>query len=178
MSANVLGRRYAGALLDLGVKNAKADLYGRQLAAAAEVLGDPAVKKALSSPLFDAKFKREIIDQAAHELQLSPTVKNFLRLLIDKRRITILQAITAKYAELLDEHNGIARATVCSAVELDTAALARLRVLLQRKVGRRIELTAHTDPSVVGGLRVQVGSKVYDATIASHLRRLREKLKH
>jgi F-type H+-transporting ATPase subunit delta len=178
MSANVLSRRYAGALLDIGIQDAKADDYGLQLNSSAEALGDGEAKKALTSPLFDEKFKHELIDTAAGELKLGPAVANLLRLLLEKRRIGILNDIAGNYQEMLDKHNGMTRAKVISAVDLDGAALARLRVLLQRKVGHRIELVAETDPAVIGGLRIHVGSKVYDATLTSHLTRLRESLKH
>jgi F-type H+-transporting ATPase subunit delta len=178
MKSSVLGRRYAGALLDHGVKDNQAETYGEQLAAAAQVLGEGPAKKALASPLYDLEFKRRLIDQTAAGLRLAAPVANFLRLLADKRRVRYLSDIAAAYRELLDAHLGLVRATVVSAVPLDGASLARLRVLLQKKVGRRVELAAQTDPTVLGGLRVHVGSKVYDATIANHLWRLRETLTH
>lgn len=178
MSGNVLGRRYAGALLDIAVKDAKAEPYGTQLAQAAVVLGEDAVRKVLTSPLYETAFKKRLVDTAANELQLAVSVANLLRLLLDRSRIGILSDIAESYRNLLDDHLGVARATVYSAVDLDGAAVARLRVLLQRKVGRKIELTAKTEPKVIGGMRIHVGSKVYDATIANHLKRLREDLKH
>jgi F-type H+-transporting ATPase subunit delta len=178
MRSTVLGRRYAGALLGLGVHDGNAAAYGDQLAAAASALGMGDVRKAMDSPLYDNEFKQKLVGETAGALHLAPAVANLLRLLLDKRRFGILADIAQSYRDLLDEHTGLVRATVVSAVPLDSAGLARLRVLLQRKVGRRVELTPQTDPSVLGGLRVHVGPKVYDATIASHLARLRETLKH
>jgi F-type H+-transporting ATPase subunit delta len=177
MKSTMLGRRYAGALLDLGAKDGQAEAYGDQLAAVAEILGAGEAKKALTSPLYGEPFKRALIDQTARQAALLAPVANLLRVLLDAGRIGLLAEIATAYRELLDEHLGISRATVVSAVPLDSAAQARLRVLLQKKAGRRVELAARTDPSVLGGLRVHVGSKVYDATIANHLARLRESLK-
>jgi F-type H+-transporting ATPase subunit delta len=178
MRSTVLGRRYAGALLDLGVKDGKAEAYAAQLADAAATLGATEIRKAMTSPVYDIDFKKKLIDEAVVDLKAAEPVANLLRLLLEKRRFGILPEIAQSYRDLLDEQIGLVRATVVSAVPLDGAALARLRVALQRKVGRRVELAAQTDASVVGGLRVHVGAKVYDATIANHLTRLRESLKH
>ena len=110
------------------------------------------------------------------ELKLAKPVANLLRLLLDKGRITILPDVTDSYGELLDRHAGRTRAVAVAASPLDGAVLGRLRVVLQKKMGQKVELTARVDPTVIGGLRVEVGSKVYDATVANHLARLRERL--
>jgi len=178
MRGSVLGRRYAGALLDLGIKQGKAEAWGEELTRAVQILAAPDTLKALASPLYPAEFKKSLIDRAAAELKLSPAVANLLRFMLDKRRIGLILDALDSYREMLDEHTGRASATVTSAVPLDGAALARLRVLLQRKLGRRIELTAQTDPQVLGGLRLDISSKVYDATLSNHLARLRENMKH
>ncbi|NLH47955.1 MAG: ATP synthase F1 subunit delta [Myxococcales bacterium] len=178
MSSNVLGRRYAGALLDLGIRDGHAEPYSGQLEAAAAALGAGPAKKVLTSPLYDLEFKKKLIDQVTGPLGLAAPVANLLRLLLDKHRIGFLTDIAASYRELLDGYLGLMRATVYTAVPLDGAALGRLRVLLQRKMGHRVELTAKTDPAIIGGLRVHVGSKVFDMTITNHLSRLRGMLKH
>jgi len=177
MKSSVLGRRYAGALIDIGIKDGRAEQYGGQLEAAAALLGEGEVSKTLLSPLFADAFKLELIDTAVQELKLDAPVANLLRLMLEKRRLGIIGDVAAGYGDLLDQQLGRTRATVVSAVPLDGASLARLRVLMQRKIGKRVEVTTRTDPSVIGGLRVDVGSKVYDATLVNHLARLRERLK-
>jgi len=178
MKGSMLSRRYAGALLDIALRDKQSEPYGAQLSAAAEVLGDGLARKALTRPLYDTAFKKQLITQTAAELKLARTVANFLHLLLDKQRIEILTDIAASYREMLDQVLGISRVAVDSAVPLDEADLGRLKVLLEKKLGRRVEMTAQTDPGLLGGLRVHVGSKVYDATLANHLTRLRETLKH
>ncbi|MHA1567981.1 MAG: ATP synthase F1 subunit delta [Alphaproteobacteria bacterium] len=173
----MLGRRYAGALLSIGIKDGQAEPYGAHLQAAATLLGTGDPRKALLSPLYGTKFKVELLDLVSKELALARPVTNLLHLLLDKRRIDLLTDVAQSYADLLDQHLGRLRGTVVSAVPMDQASLARLRVLLQRKVGQKVELTARTDPAVIGGLRVEVGSKVYDTTLVNHLSRLRERLK-
>lgn len=178
MSGSVLGRRYAGALLGIGVQDGKADTYGEQLALAAAVLGEPATLKVLLSPLYGMDFKQTVLGKAIAQLQPAPAVANLLRLLYDKHRLELLSEVASSYRELVDEQAGRVQATVISAVDLDGASLGRLRVLLQKKVGKKVELTQQTDPAVIGGLRISVGSKVYDSTIVNHLGKLRESLKH
>jgi len=178
MSGSVLGRRYAGALLDIGVKDAKADTYGEQLAQAAAVLGEPATLKVLLSPLYALDFKHKLLADTIAQLRPAPAVANLLRLLYDKHRLGLLPEVASSYRELVDEQAGRLQATVTSAVDLDGASLGRLRVLLQKKVGKKVELTQQTDPAVIGGLRISVGSKVYDSTIVNHLAKMREGLKH
>lgn len=178
MKGSVLGRRYAGALLSIGVKDGKADDYGEQLNAAAESLGVGEPLKILLSPLFEAEFKQKLLNDVSSEMDLAPAVKNLLNLLLDKHRFVLLASVAESYQDLLDQHLNRIQALVVSAVPLDQATLARMRVLLQRKLGQKIVLTARTDPAVIGGLRIEVGSKVYDATLADHLFRINELLKH
>lgn len=178
MKGSMLSRRYAGALLDIALRDRQSEPYGEQLHAAAEVLGGGPVRKALTSPLYDVAFKKKLIAQTAEALKLAKPVTHFLHLLLDKQRIDILADIDASYREMLDQVLGISRVSVRSAVSLDQAEVSRLKVLLEKKLGRRVELTAGVEPELLGGLQVHVGSKVYDATLASHLTRLRETLKH
>jgi F-type H+-transporting ATPase subunit delta len=176
MRGSVLGRRYAAALLDLGVSDGRAEPYGEQLHAATDALVGAGALKVLASPLFDAQAKAGLLDTVERELQLTKPVANLLRLLLDKRRIKLLPEVNESYRELLDRHAGRTRAVAIAAAPLDSAVLGRLRMILQMKIGKKVELTARTDASVIGGLRVEVGAKVYDATVANHLARLRERL--
>ena len=176
MKGSVLGRRYAAALLSLGEQDGRTEPYGEQLRAATETLTAAGALKTLASPLHEAGRKSAVIETLERELRLAKPVANLLRLMLDKRRINLLPEVNESYADLLDQFAGRTRAQVISAVPLDGASVGRLRMILHMKLGKKVELAARTDPAVIGGLRVEIGSQVYDATVANHLARLRERL--
>jgi F-type H+-transporting ATPase subunit delta len=176
MKGSVLGRRYAAALLSLGEQDGRTEPYGEQLRAATAALTAAGALKALASPLYEARRKSAVLETLERELQLAEPVAHLLRLMLDKRRIKLLPEVNESYRDLLDQFAGRTRAEAITAVPLDSASIGRLRMILHLKLGKKVELAARTDPAVIGGLRVEIGSQVYDATVANHLARLRERL--
>jgi F-type H+-transporting ATPase subunit delta len=172
-----LARRYAKALLEIGVQQQTYDALGKELDRAAEMFkSSPELRNALENPVFPLEQRKLVLDDVARRLALSKTVRNFVQLLLDKGRIAALPDIARVHRTLLDEYAGRVRATVTSARPLDPMLETRLKAALEKQSGKTVILEKKEDPSIVGGLVTQLGDMVYDGSVRTQLQQLREEL--
>lgn len=177
MITGSLARRYAKALLEIGVRQQTYDALGRELDRTADVFAkSPELRTALENPVFPLDKRRLVLDELARRLALSKTVRNFVMLLLEKGRIAALPDIARAHHALVDEHAGRVRATVTSARPLDPKLEARLKSALEKQSGKTVLLEKREDPSIVGGLVTQLGDLVYDGSVRTQLQQMREKL--
>jgi F-type H+-transporting ATPase subunit delta len=172
-----LARRYAKALLEIGVKQQTYDALGKELDRAAETLrASPELRNALENPVFSLEKRKLIMDELARRLALSKTVRNFIMLLLDKGRIAALPDIARVHRTLIDEHAGRMRATITSARPLDPMLETRLKTALEKSSGKVVLFDKREDPAILGGLVTQLGDTVYDGSVRTQLQQLREEL--
>jgi len=103
---------------------------------------------------------------------------NFVRLLVENRRLTLLPEIAAIYESLKAEAEARVEASVTSAFPLDAAQLKTLEQGLQRRFGRAVHLTATVDASLVGGVVIRAGDLVIDGSVRGRLTGLATELSH
>lgn len=180
MQLEAVAKRYANALFLSITDPADRERSLRLLAGVAASLQAPSGPKTLIlNPFYSAQQREaallKLIDLEGTETPCPPMTKRFLQLLLRKNRLQAVQAVTAAYGRLLDEAQGRLSITVSTARPLDQTAqralYARLEQLLQRPVG----VTLQVDPSLLGGARLQLGSRLIDGTIRGQLERLRRK---
>ena len=173
-----VARRYARALLSLGLEEGKHEEFGEEISAVLQAL-DQNREAAffLRNPGYSAQQRHSAVDAVAKALKLSPTLVSFLRLLVDRGRIGDLAQIARSYRGLLDTQVGRVRATVTSAQPLSDQETNRLRETIATMTGRTIVLDARTDPSLIGGLVTQVGATQFDGSLRTQLERMRDELK-
>jgi F-type H+-transporting ATPase subunit delta len=106
----------------------------------------------------------------------SRTLRNFLCVVLDRRRTRLLPEIQAALDRQLDERLGVTRAEVTSARELPDGEQARLRGVLERLTGRRVEAQYRQDPNLIAGTVVRIGSTIYDGSVRTRLEKLRHQL--
>lgn len=177
MITGSLARRYAKALLEIGVAQQTYDALGKELDRAADMFrASPELRNALENPVFPLSKRKLVLDDVARRLALSKTVRNFLQLLLDKGRIAALPDIARAHRALVDEHAGRVRATVTSARPLDPMLETRLKAALEKQSGKTVILEKKEDPSIVGGLVTQLGDMVYDGSVRTQLQQMREQL--
>jgi F-type H+-transporting ATPase subunit delta len=174
MSRTDVARRYAQALIEL------ADERGSHAAMASSVAklralldATPEATVFLANRSVAVAERRKVLESVLSGLEVEPMLANLVRLLLDRGRIDDLGAIAARLNELLDAKSGVVKAEVVSAEPLDDASITRLRATL---LGADVELSASVDKDLIGGLRVQVGQLVFDASVRNHLDKLRERL--
>jgi len=168
-------KRYAEAVFELARDTTTFDAWQRDLATMSQLVTDPAGRRFFSNPKVDSAQKRQV---AEHILgtRVQPAALNLARLLIERGRFAEVDRIEQAYTELLRDYQGVAVADVTTAVPLDAAAAATVSRQLGALVGKRIDLRAHVDPSIIGGIVARVGDYLIDGSVTGQLSRLRARL--
>lgn len=130
----------------------------------------------LRNPSVSSGDRLEALGAVLTKLGLSDTTSRFLRLLTDRGRMPVFDDIVEAYERIDDARSGVVRARITSATELSTEELGRVTKALQDRTGLALDVEVEVDPELIGGLRAQVGSMVFDGSVRSELERLRERL--
>lgn len=170
-----VARRYAEAAFDIARESNTYDAWTRDLTTLAESAGDEVVGEFFANPSIPANAKLGALDTLLPGAD-QQYARNFARLLITRRRFQEAPHILETFEELRLQERGIAIAEVTTAVELTPGELADVQRGLERIVGRTIEMRAHVDPAIIGGLVARVGDQLIDGSTASQLRNLRTAL--
>jgi len=169
-----VARQYAEAVFQLAVEGNKVDRWSEELRLAAQVLSDPQVRAALSSPAVAEAEKYAVVRRSLSALD--PLLQNLLLLLIHRRRLGFLGLITAEYGRLVNERRGIVLADVTTAVPLDDGQQDAVKQRLSSALGKQVRLRLKVDPSIIGGMVVQIGDRLINGSIAGRLASLRREL--
>ena len=151
MIPGVIARRYATALLEIGVETGKLDSLVEEIARAAQNVRSQrrAPQRVLADPLVHIQVKQAILSDFADKLTLGQMAKNTLTMLLDRRRIQAIVPIAARLREMADEKRGLLRAEVHTAMPLPEEYFTQLQVQqLERVTGRRIALDRKLDPAL------------------------------
>lgn len=170
-------RRAARALFDVSMARgeARATLDGL-LAFDARVRTHAGLAHALLSPFVPGEAKHAITEQVSADIPLTAAARQTLLILADRHQMDGLHALTTGLTALVLRQEGRLEAEVTTAVPITDTQLARLREALGTVTGRRVTLTARTDPAIVGGVITRAGTVVYDGSLARQLARLKEQL--
>jgi ATP synthase F1 delta subunit len=164
---------YANALFEVGKEKGKLDSLREQLAQFTDALADNRdLQVFFFSPYFSSAEK---IDGAKRAIEgADPEFLNFLELLIEKGRMPEIFRIRRQFEELWKHENRRIDVTVTSAVELDPAVVSKIGEEIQRQTGQEVDLASRVDEDILGGVVLQVGNMVLDASIRSRLEKLRK----
>jgi F-type H+-transporting ATPase subunit delta len=172
-----LERRYARALLEVALEQDAAEKLKGELAAFVGLLEESSdLRNFLASPAVARESKQGVVEKLVARLGASKTLRNFLFVVVENRRSSLLPQIQQAYGEELDVRRGVARAQVTSARELTRQEQADLGRVLERITGKRVETRYGTDPGLIGGAVVRIGSTIYDGSVREQLNRLRARL--
>ncbi|MFQ5693578.1 MAG: ATP synthase F1 subunit delta [Nitrospinota bacterium] len=177
MTGQRVARRYARALVELAEQEGRVDAVGDEVEGIARLFESSAdLRNLMFSPGIVKDVKRGILAELADRAGVSDLVGRFLRLLADKDRLRYVAAISAVYRDLADERNNRIRARVRAAFALSSEEEAALRKQLSAATGKDVVLEVETDRTLLGGLKAQLGSSIWDGSVRSHLEALRERL--
>lgn len=172
-----LASKYAAAIFEIAKDENNLDGYDRDLAKVrADVFVIPEAVKFFQNPLFPPQAKKDLLTRALDK-EISPTVMNFLMLLVDKKRIGVFNEIYDIFTSLKNKEQGILIADVTSAFPLSKKQQDQLVRKLTTLTGRKIKVRAHKDTSILGGLIVKIGDKRIDGSAAGRLRALQNTLR-
>jgi F-type H+-transporting ATPase subunit delta len=166
-------RVYAGALFEVARDKGKLDTIGEQLVQFADAVDrDRELQVFLFSPHFSSAEKVEGLHRTLTGAE--PELVNFLELLIEKKRMTEIFRIRRQFEQLWKKEKKRLDVTVTSAVELDSAVVEKIGSEVERQTGQKVELTSRVDGEILGGIVLQVGNMVLDASIRNRLEKLRK----
>lgn len=168
---------YALALLQVSLAdNSTATVRDQvvRVAGAAEKSWD--LRNIFTNPTVTEDERKRVIDALAARLGLNRTVRNFLMILAEKRRLGVIGDIAAELQRLADEREGVVRAVAHTAIPLSPAQSAALEKSLSEQLGRRVRVRGVIDPKVMGGVRVKIGDRVIDTSLRTQLDQLRQSI--
>ena len=166
-------RVYAEALFEVGRDKGKLDALQQQLAEFADAVDrNRELQVFFFSPYLSSAEKKEGIAKAISGAE--PELINFLGLLVEKQRMTEIFRIRRQLDELWKHENRRIDVTVTSAVELDPAVVEKIGQEVERQTGEKVDLSSRVDGDILGGIVLQVGNMVLDASIRSRLEKLRK----
>jgi F-type H+-transporting ATPase subunit delta len=172
--ATAAARRYAKAVFELAETEGQVDEWSQRVAAVRQLLSDPEIASVLTNPTIATEQRFALISDAPHVLD--PEATNLAKLLIESNRVRDVAAIEDEFQRLADDAAGRVRATVTTAVELTPKDRDRVEVELSRRLGKEIRMKLVVDPRILGGLKLQYGDRLVDASVSTRLQQLRRRL--
>ena len=178
MTSRTAAARYARALLDVATKeSADLDTIARELDEFIAFFGQqPVLERLMLNPAVPAPRKRAAMEEITKVAGLSPIVSKLLVLLADRDRLVLLKDVGAAYRDFLADRQNVVHAEVTSAEPLSKDRVQAIEQRLATVTGKRVSMTTKVDKDIIGGVVARVGSTIYDASIATQLKKIRERL--
>jgi F-type H+-transporting ATPase subunit delta len=178
MKNSILANRYAKALFSVAQEENAFDEYAKSLSeVAAAISAQPEVKDGVTNPMYPVDVRCKVMAYIAETIGASQVIKNFLDLVLIKKRAAFIPDIAEAFQVLIDTQRNICQGTVVSAMPLSPELSDKLQTTLEKITGKKVVLSTKVDPSIVGGLIAKVGDLVLDGSIRSQLQGLKESIK-
>ena len=170
-----LARVYSRSLFEVALEQGKLDELREQLGQFADALdANRELAVFFFSPYFSTQEKQgglgRVLDGA------DPQFLNFLGLLIENHRMPVIFRVRREFDRLWEEENRMLPVEITSAIALDEATTQSLGERIGERTGRKVALTAHVEPDILGGIVVRVGNSILDASIRNRLEQLRKQV--
>ncbi|MFC3080346.1 F0F1 ATP synthase subunit delta [Phenylobacterium terrae] len=176
--ASNVGGRYAQALFDLANEQNQLAAVEADLKSLKAMIADSRdLRVLLASPAFGSEEKSKALQAVAAAAQLNPTTRKFLGLLAANGRASALASVITGFEDLAAKARGAIAAEVVTAVPLSAAQANGVAAALRQALGRDPEISTRVDPAILGGIRVKVGSRLFDASLKSKLDQMKFALK-
>ena len=173
-----VGDRYARALFDLALETGRLDAVRADLKSLRAAWIDSAdLRRLATSPIISSADQGKGLVAVAQKAKFDATTINFLGLLAQNGRARDLGGVITGFEALYAKHTGVVAAEVVSAQALTAAQLKSISTALTQALGKSPEVTTRVDPALLGGLKVKVGSKLFDASLKTKLDQLKFALK-
>jgi F-type H+-transporting ATPase subunit delta len=171
-----IARPYAKAAFQFAREANALEQWEKMLGVAAAVAEEPSVRAFLAKPELPSTRKAEIFADICGAEVLDEQGRNFVSLLAQNNRLSVLPLVFQLFHELVAEQEAFVDAQIISAHELEAAEVERLVELLKKRLGREIRATSAVDESLIGGVVIRAGDTVIDGSVRGRLARLTEQL--
>jgi F-type H+-transporting ATPase subunit delta len=173
---NLIAERYAEALFQVGEEdNSTTNLY-EELNAVIDILkSNQDFYNVLKSPLVTKGDKKDLVEKVFGN-QISDNLNNFLKIIIDKDRVSALEAVQKSCKALLNQKNNIIEGSAITAVPMSQEELKQLEAKLSSKYNKNVTLENKIDKSILGGVLVRLGNEEIDGTVKTRLTKMKDQL--
>ena len=178
MIGSDIAKRYARALFDIArEENAIEAIYDELKGFSSLLAGSADLTDFFANPVFDSADKAAVMGEIIKEIKASVTTSNFLKLLVDKRRINAIGQIEECYRRYMDEVLNKVRVEVKTAFPLSKELSDRIKKQMEGMTGKNIDMVINEDPSLLGGVVIGVGDTLYDGSVRAQLNSIRGLIK-
>jgi F-type H+-transporting ATPase subunit delta len=173
----MLAGRYAKAIFDIGSTQGGLDKLGADLRGLAAAMKEsPELAQTLASPAIKRSDRRKVIDALLQRLGVVTTTRNTVYLLLEGERLGALPMISRELDRMIEAKAGRVSAEVTSAKPLDPSQLSQITAALEKLSGKKVSVSTRQDPDLLGGVVAKVGDTVYDGSLRTQLRTIRDEL--
>ncbi len=173
MSELRISSRYAKSLFDLAIEqNVLEAVHDDMKLFAVTSEANPSLGNVLKSPIIDGDKKMAVLN-GIFSKHFNALTGIFLNTLIKKRRENYLLGIAQEFMSFYKEKKNIVIAKVTTATMISDEARKQIKANLEKQTGKTIELETKVDPSIIGGIKIQVGDKLFDDSVARQLNNLK-----
>ena len=167
-------RRYAEAAFEIGREDGTLDAWERDLERLRAVLADDEVRALAEHPAVPYAEKERVLRRIAGDVGDDPL--SLVLLMIRRGRPGAIGRMVERFGELVRRERGIALAEIRTALPLDDEQRSALRERLRELTEQKVEMNEVVDESLIGGIAVRIGDRLYDASVRNRLERLRARL--
>ncbi|MCC3869156.1 F0F1 ATP synthase subunit delta [Terrisporobacter mayombei] len=173
---DIIANRYAEALFQLSEdENITKEIYNELCNVVDTVKNNKDLDNVLKSPLV-AKIEKVQLIEALFNNKINNNLKNFLKILVEKGRISSLKSIELTFKQLLNDKNNIIEGTVISAIPLTDKKVKELEEKLSKKYNKNVTLENKVDQSILGGVLVRLGNTQIDGSVKTRLDNIKDQL--
>ena len=177
MVSGSLARRYAKAVFEIGSTSGGLDKIGADLRSLAKAMKESAeLASTLASPAIRRQDRKKVLEAIMQRIGAAPVANNLVYLLLDGERMTSVPAISRELDQMIEAKAGRVFAEIVSVKQLDPVQLSQITVLLEKLSGKKVSVSHREDPDLLGGVVAKLGDTVYDGSLRTQLRTMRDEL--
>lgn len=175
--SEIVANRYAKALFEVAEERDAVDSIESQLTSVTHaIMENEDLRRVLLHPQVNGSEKKTLVNKL-FEKEAGLEVMNLLRLLIDRKRESIIDEVLEAYTHMADFKRGILDVTVTTAVPLDEEEQQDLAQRLGNVLGKKLRMHIKVKKEIIGGILLRIGDRLYDGTIAGRLAGFRQEIK-
>ena len=170
-------RPYAEAIFDIAKGEQALDIWVNDLSIVVSAMQNDVVKILINSPELSQRKKAEIFT-SLFEGEISKKVSNFVLVIGQANRISLLESVLESFKRLVDLEKNQKNVTVSSSYALEQEQLEKIELALQKRTGSEINISTHLDKSLIGGIKISYEDQVIDLSLKNKLEALKAQLRN
>lgn len=166
--AITIARPYAEAVFRLALESKDLSQWSKILQIAAEIAQDDQIKLLVGNPLVSAMQLSELILEIGGK-KFTREARNFIKLMVENKRVHVMPQVMELFEQLKAQHEGVLEAKIITAFKLEGGQLDKLVTDLEKKFNRKVEAQVSVDSEIIGGVKVEIGDEIFDASVRGKL---------